>query len=387
MFTAALVTAGLWLTFVPVSIISGVRNEDVWTAIGRFAADTLDGTMSTQEAILAVLAAIFIVRVIDRSAGASLAEVAGVWAVALVHCLAALVVDAGILNIIGIAQQGKGYGQIWGAAVLSIVAVVLAWWVDAGVTLRREEQLRRTEAELLTVSESLHQRAALLQPTRRVHRGSRRRLIVIVVAIWVLAVATAMAVALIGLRPITWPDSLLLSSFFGVIALWATFWAVFVTAAFAYPTAVRSTVWSMWAVTVFVVGYPTVIIFTVDTPAGAILFRIAVLTCVLVPFAHTMSALRNRWELRSALVAVELRRYRRRRWLLLRDYYVLRGIPSAAQASKAGLRTRVRRWLQRMVTSRSRRGSWVPLQTQRPADGVGSRAWWASAGKPPMYLP
>jgi hypothetical protein len=103
MFTVVLSTAGLWLTVVPVAIANGPNVASVGSGFIAFCRQLEPQATAYQDVLLAVLTAIFIVRVIHRGSDGTLADTAGPWAVVFVHALAALIVNIGVLAVVGAA--------------------------------------------------------------------------------------------------------------------------------------------------------------------------------------------------------------------------------------------------------------------------------------------
>lgn len=385
-FTLVCVIAGLWLTWVPLVIISGPETDAVLRAVTTFSQQFEQQAPMVQNSLIAVLAAIFIARVVNRRAEESLRDAAGVWAVVFVHVLAAVIVDAAVLGCVGAATAADRGGHLWTLFVLAGVGLALAWSVDAGFSGGRVEQRRRAERELEASSWAIHRRAALLHHQRRVRVHPRSR-------VWLLGVITWFVTGLAGslIFAIAWGGRWLEVGtvgllFFGPLAGWSTLWAVALTAMVAFPGQPRSLLVGSWSAAAFLVAVPTLTFTLLSHPQHIGAFRFAVLAVGVLPFLHLVGSTRSRWTLRSASLSAELSRYRRRRRVLLQDLYILREEPAA------GASARSRRWLPRWTSSRRRAAGKattpvVSLQAQRPPEGLGSLRWWDDAEQPPMYRP
>jgi hypothetical protein len=383
-FTLVCVIAGLWLTWVPLVIISGPKTDAVLRAVTTFSQQFEQQAPMVQNALIAVLAAIFIARVVNRRAEESLRDAAGVWAVVFVHVLAAVIVDAAILGCIGATAAADRGGHLWTLLVLAGVGLTLAWSVDAGFSGSRAEQRRRTENELEATSWAVHRRAALLYHQRKVRIRPRSR-------VWLLAVTTWIVTALAGslIFAIAWGGQWLEAGvvvllLFGPLAGWSALWAVTLAAMVAFPGQTRGLLIASWSAAAFLVAVPTLTFTLLSHPQHIGVFRFAVVVSGVLPFLHLIGPVRRRWTLRAASLAVELRRYRRRRRVLLQDLYILREKPAAA-ASAPTLRW-PRRWTSsRRRAAREATAPIVSLQAQRPPEGPGALQWWNDAGQPPMY--
>ncbi|MCS5521199.1 hypothetical protein NY551_00440 [Curtobacterium flaccumfaciens pv. oortii] len=375
MFTFVVALAGLWLTWVPLAVVSGPRTPDVLAAVTSFSEGFAAQAAPVQAVLVGVLTAVFIVRVIDQNAGNRLDDAAGPWAVILVHIIAAVSLDAGVLGIIGVAADPSKVGQVWAFTAVSAVALTLAWAVDAGFTLRRKKQRRRTKAELRITSWGIHRRAAFLLGHRGVRRRPYLRVAFIMAATWLIA-----TIAATGAFSVAWSEaspSFLLSVtvFSAPWALWCTLAASLWVAAIASPGQPAAVQIPAAATTGFLVASPLVVFLTLSHPQHVTGFRVAVLISALIPFVHIFMNPKRPLTLRHAFIAVELRRYRRRRLLLLKDLYVLRTRRKSPPARG--------RWPWRRPSPQQK--PLKLLQQQRPSDGDGSYEWWVNVGKPPMY--
>lgn len=391
LFTAILVLASLWLTAVPIVVLSGPRTPDVLQASMRFAVGASTEAAEFQGVLVGVLAAIFIVRVIDRSSENSLVDAGGFWAVFFVHALAALVVDAAVIGSVSVAPGSNQSGRVWELWALAAVALVLAWWVDAGVTLGRAPQRRRTKVELQVTSWALHRRAAFLRQQRNVRCRPRLRVLGIVLSTWF--VSTVVGSGLFAaswspgeLRYLVW--NLL---FFGPLAAWATLAVVLVVQSAPIPGEPRYPYLIAWASAGLLVGLPAAVFIGFSYPSHSVAFRLAVVATASLPFSHAAVRTPSRWTLRSALVAADLRRHRIRRRRLLLDFYALRKDPRRKRRDPSKRKQERRRM--RSTVLFGRKGA-VPkpplkpvkkLQQQRPEEGLGSKEWWDEAGRPTMF--
>jgi hypothetical protein len=196
--------------------------------------------------------------------------------------------------------------------VLSLVALVLAWSVDAGITRRRFAQRRRTKKELRFASRELHRRVATLRLQAVSRRLPKTRALIMAALTWAIVTVTAVAMIAIIERTVRAPVLASAALFFGVFALWSTLWAVTLTAAIAFPGSPPILRGVNIAAVAFLVGFPTALFIwpSVERPPG---LSVAVVAAAILPFAHTVGSPSHPLELRSAFVAVELRRWRKRR--------------------------------------------------------------------------
>lgn len=390
MATLVLVMLTLYLTVAPMTFVFGPRASDIISAVVAFGSQLDDGGAEFQGIVLGVLGALFIGRVIAPVPDVRNQTAVDVGSAGAAHLLAALVIDTAILVTVGVIGDPCRAGHAWFVIVLGVLAFGLAQAVDAGVTFGPKRQRRRTRNDLIATSWAIHRRAAVLheQGTRRYR--PRRRLTLLVAVTIAFSAAGGVVVPAMTYGSDFRPYVPAAAGVALAIAGWSMFWVTFLSASASPANPSRTLRGLAGAMAIATTLIPAVSAMFAPTGSEANALKAGVLLAAIIPFIHTTGLVPPQYELAAASLAVELRRYRRRRIVLLRDYYALRH-----RRAKSKRNTRRGSWEKRLLmalkhehgASTKNLPKPASLQRRRPDEGPGSAAWWESAGRPKMYLP
>jgi hypothetical protein len=386
--TATITVIVLYLTLAPIVFTFGPNGAAIGSAMVEFGRQLEPGALAFQGIAVGLLGAILIGRVIAPVPDVRNQTGVDVFAAMAGHFLSAVIIAAAGFTVIGTIHDSKRAGGVWFVIVLAVVSFGFTQAIDARITFGRKRQRQRTRNDLIVMSWGIHRRAALLLTCTDPRRAPARRLTGIVAATIVVdagvgtgIVATAYPNGGGVMLPIIFASAL-------AVASWSTFWVSFLIASAFSPTPGRFLPAATWAIVLLTTAAPAAVIATVPTAAAAVPLKIAAVFTALAPFGHLLVRVGHTFSLQAALMAVELRRYRRRRLTLVRDYYALRKRRLNAERAKAGS-TWEERALAALTRTPQRSGRRMPgpasLQRQRPDNGIGSDEWWVDEGQPPMY--
>jgi hypothetical protein len=379
----------LYITWVPIVIASGPKHDSVGSAVVEFRAQLEPGAVAFQGTALGLLSALFIARVIAPVPDVRNQTSVTVGSAAAGHFLAGVVISTAVFTFIGTIHDGKSAGRVWFVIVLAAMAFGLAQAINADITFGRKRQRRRTKNDLIITSWAVHRRAAVLQSHPHFRRAPYRRLTTLTSAAIIVSASVGT-----GMLAAAYPGGIgvSLAPIFGwalAIAAWGTFWVSLLIATVNGPATPRFLIAVAWITVSLTTVAPAVALTAAPADPQAVPFKVAVVLTVLTPFLLLLGKKRQRNSMQTLLLAVELRRYRRHRLVLIRDYYALKKRRHAKRDREPRWEEAALRTLLRGVTTAGRCALPKPASParHRPDAGIGSKDWWVGAGKPPTWRP